>query len=124
MRPSWWITPTICAPGHHMSVAGAPVPSTLPSPGQHVGLHGDVRADDRHGRLSVETDPDRRSCSRSAATSRERILDHAARGGSNVAISVAAAEDMARCTIARWSALMAMPAGRRSEDVVPVGRRA
>src|SRR5215510_14055124 len=30
MRPSWWTVPVILPPGHHMMVAGASVPSTVP----------------------------------------------------------------------------------------------
>ena len=108
MRPSWWITPTICAPGHHISVAGAPVPSTRPF----------------QASMSAFTVTCVREIVTVVSLPRLTLIDAgapaslvsaysttAARGGRNVAMSVAAGEDIARCTIALCSAVMAVPAG-------------
>ena len=108
MRPSWWIAPTICAPGHHISVAGAPVPSTRPF----------------HESMSAITVTCVREIVTVVSLPRLTLIDAgapaslvsaysttAARGGRNVAMPVADGEAIARCTIALCSAVMAVPAG-------------
>ena len=108
MRPSWWIAPTICAPGHHISVAGAPVPSTRPF----------------HESMSAITVTCVREIVTVVSLPRLTLIDAgapaslvsaysttAARGGRNVAMAVADGEAIARCTIALCSAVMAVPAG-------------